>query len=55
MDYTGRLSRRMQELRWNPSDPLYVQALRIVAHYTACGLGGAGYPGPPSTSPGEVR
>jgi hypothetical protein len=51
MGYTGRLTRRMQQIKSKPSDPLYVhalrahdalQALRIIAHYTVCGLGSAG-------------
>jgi hypothetical protein len=42
MDYTGRLTRRMQQLRWKSDDLLYVyamrahdgpHALRIIAHY----------------------
>jgi hypothetical protein len=60
MDYTGRLTRRMQEVRWKSSDPLYVHALRahdalhalrIIAHYTVCGLGGAGRQSEPPGTP----
>jgi hypothetical protein len=55
MGYTGRLTRRMQQVGWKPSDPPYVHALRahdalhalrIIAHYNVCGLGDAGKQSP---------
>jgi hypothetical protein len=64
MDYTGRLTRRMQEARWKPGDPLYVHALRahgalhalrMIAHYTVCGLGGAGRQSEPPGAAGRDR
>jgi hypothetical protein len=51
MQYTERLTRRMQAVRWKTTDPIYVHAhrahdalhaLRILTHYAACGLSEAG-------------
>jgi hypothetical protein len=56
MDYTGRLTRRMQAVGWKPSDSMYVHALRahdalhalrMLTHYAVCGLSQAGRPGEP--------
>jgi hypothetical protein len=59
MAYTACLTRRMQAERWRTTDSFYVQAhrahdalhaMRILAHYNVCGLGGAGRQGePPGT------
>ena len=51
MAYTSCLTRRMQAERWEPTDSFYLHAhqahdalhaMRMLAHDTVCGLGGAG-------------
>ena len=51
MSYTSELTRRMQATGWKSSDSFYVyahrahdalHAMRMLAHYAACGLDGAG-------------
>jgi hypothetical protein len=60
MSYTSALTRRMQATGWKPSDSFYIHAhrahdalhaMRMLAHYNVCGLGGAGRQTEPPKAP----